>query len=136
VPHQVNRTFTDGLPVRNLNCILHYVDFDQRSGRNQLAHSVIFEAYDGVAVSSGIETFAQGRRKTGQLLRVQFEQAGLVTVEVGVEVQLKAETRFPNLRGLKPRQAWFNLAGILPYIIHVNPENEEELLQGNFETGG
>ena len=95
VPNQVNRTFTNGLPVKYLNCILHYIDFDQGSGRDELAHGVVFETHYGVAVSSGIKTLAQGRRKSGQFLRVQFEQAGFVTVEGGIEVELKAETGFP-----------------------------------------
>ena len=43
-----------------LDRILHDVDFNQRAGRNQLAHGVVLEANYGIAVASGIKAFAQG----------------------------------------------------------------------------
>ena len=57
-----------------------------------------------------------------------------MTVEGGVEVELKAETWLPRLCGLKPGQAWFNLAGVLPYLIYVDSENQQEFLERDFQT--
>jgi hypothetical protein len=136
VPDQINRTFTDGLPVKYLDRILHDVNFDQGSGRNQLSHGVIFQTHHGIAESPGIKAFAQRRWQRGQLLRIQFEQAGLVAVEGGIEVELKAELRLSNFCGLRPRQAGFRLAGVLPHLVQVNSENEKEFLQRDFEACG
>jgi hypothetical protein len=69
-------------------------------------------------------------------LRIQFEQAGLVTVEGGVEVELKAERWFPHFRGLEPGQARFRLAGVLPHFIQVDSEDQQELLERDLETSG
>ena len=109
VPHQVDGAFAHTSPIKNLNRILHDIDFHQRAGRNQIAHGVIFQADDGIAITSGIETFTERRRQCSQFLRIQSEQAGFMAVKAGVEVELEAKTGFARFesRGARPPgSAW------------------------------
>ena len=71
MPNQVDRALAYASPVKHLHRILHDVHFNQRAGRNQVTHGVILQADSSVAVTSGIEAFAQSRWQSCQFLRIQ-----------------------------------------------------------------
>src|ERR1700730_5497823 len=123
MPDQVDRAFPHASPIRYLYGVLHHVDLYQRTGRNQLSHRVVFQSDHSIAISFCIKVDSQGRWQSGQFLRVQFEQAGLVAGEVCLEVNLKAETKLWYLDALWPCRTRFTGSGELPYLIGVNSKH-------------
>jgi hypothetical protein len=79
VPNQVDRAFPHASPVKYLHRILHDVDFPQRAERNQVPAGVILQPDDSVAVTSGIEAFAESGRQAASSCGFNLSRLGRIT---------------------------------------------------------
>src|SRR5229473_8426632 len=59
---------------------------------------------------------------------------GLLTFETCLEVELKAETWFPDFKLGICGPTGFALARVLPELVDVNSKRQQKLFQGDFET--
>src|SRR6185437_4853422 len=82
VPNQMDGTFAESSPRQVLpDNVLLAIDFDQRTWRDNLSHTVIIDSKDGISKPFRLQTFDQGRRCYTPFFRLGWQNVNVTSID-------------------------------------------------------